>query len=110
MTNVPSDLKIAQAANKLPIVEVAAGLGIPEDDLIPYGHDKAKNQYSFSTEPLLLGAPTGHDVPIREIRLATGAEFVVVICGDMMTMPGLPRQPSSESISVNENKEIVGLF
>lgn len=78
-----------------------------------YGHFPicmAKNQYSFSTDPQLLGAPTGHDVPIREIRLATGAEFVVVICGDMMTMPGLPRQPSSESISVNENKEIVGLF
>ncbi len=78
-----------------------------------YGHFPicmAKTQYSFSTDPLLLGAPSGHDVPIREIRLATGAEFVVVICGEIMTMPGLPRKPSSENISVDENKRIVGLF
>lgn len=78
-----------------------------------YGHFPicmAKTQYSFSTDPLLLGAPSGHDVPIREIRLATGAEFIVVVCGDIMTMPGLPRKPSSEKISVNENKKIVGLF
>jgi len=70
----------------------------------------AKTQYSFSTDPLLLGAPTGHDVPIREIRLAAGAEFVVVICGEIMTMPGLPRKPSSESISVNTDRQIEGLF
>jgi formate--tetrahydrofolate ligase len=70
----------------------------------------AKTQYSFSTDPLLLGAPTNHEVPIREIRLATGAEFLVVICGDIMTMPGLPRNPASEKISVNENKQIEGLF
>jgi len=78
-----------------------------------YGHFPvcmAKTQYSFSTDPLLLGAPSGHEVPIREIRLAAGAEFVVVVCGEIMTMPGLPRKPSSENISVNENKEIVGLF
>ena len=78
-----------------------------------YGHFPicmAKTQYSFSTDPLLLGAPSGHDVPIREIRLATGAEFIVVVCGDIMTMPGLPRKPSSENISVDENKKIVGLF
>jgi formate--tetrahydrofolate ligase len=78
-----------------------------------YGHFPvcmAKTQYSFSTDPLLLGAPTGHDVPIREIRLAAGAEFVVVICGEIMTMPGLPRKPSSESISVDTNREIRGLF
>ena len=78
-----------------------------------YGHYPvcmAKTQYSFSTDPLLLGAPSGHDVPIREIRLATGAEFVVVICGEIMTMPGLPRKPSSENISVDENRRIVGLF
>jgi formate--tetrahydrofolate ligase len=78
-----------------------------------YGHFPvcmAKTQYSFSTDPLLLGAPTGHDVPIREIRLATGAEFVVVVCGDIMTMPGLPRKPASENISVNEDRRIVGLF
>jgi len=70
----------------------------------------AKTQYSFSTDPLLLGAPTGHDVPIREIRLAAGAEFVIVICGEIMTMPGLPRKPSSENISVNTHRQIVGLF
>jgi formate--tetrahydrofolate ligase len=78
-----------------------------------YGHFPvcmAKTQYSFSTDPLLLGAPTGHDVPIREIRLATGAEFIVVVCGDIMTMPGLPRKPASENISVNEDRRIVGLF
>jgi formate--tetrahydrofolate ligase len=78
-----------------------------------YGHFPvcmAKTQYSFSTDPLLLGAPSGHHVAIREIRLATGAEFVVVVCGDVMTMPGLPRNPSSENISVDKNKRITGLF
>jgi len=78
-----------------------------------YGHYPicmAKTQYSFSTDPQLLGAPTGHDVPIREIRLAAGAEFVVVICGAIMTMPGLPRKPASENISVDGNRRITGLF
>lgn len=78
-----------------------------------YGHYPicmAKTQYSFSTDPQLLGAPTGHDVPIREIRLATGAEFLVVICGAIMTMPGLPRSPAAEQISVTENGRITGLF
>jgi formate--tetrahydrofolate ligase len=78
-----------------------------------YGHFPicmAKTQYSFSTDPLLLGAPVGHEVPIREIRLAAGAEFVVVVCGEIMTMPGLPRKPSSENIRVNANKQIEGLF
>ena len=70
----------------------------------------AKTQYSFSTDPRLLGAPTGHDVPIREIRLATGAEFIVVICGAIMTMPGLPRKPASENISVDADRKITGLF
>ncbi|MEM7503427.1 MAG: formate--tetrahydrofolate ligase [Pseudomonadota bacterium] len=70
----------------------------------------AKTQYSFSTDPQLMGAPTGHDVPIREIRLAAGAEFVVVICGAIMTMPGLPRRPASEDIGVDEQGNIVGLF
>ena len=78
-----------------------------------YGHYPvcmAKTQYSFSTDPQLIGAPSGHDVPIREIRLASGAEFIVVICGDVMTMPGLPRKPASENIGINEDKEIIGLF
>jgi len=70
----------------------------------------AKTQYSFSTDPQLLGAPSGHDVPIREVRLATGAEFLVVICGAIMTMPGLPRAPAAEQISVTEEGRITGLF
>ena len=70
----------------------------------------AKTQYSFSTDPNLLGAPTGHVVPIREIRLAAGAQFVVVICGAIMTMPGLPRKPAANDIRVNESGRIEGLF
>jgi formate--tetrahydrofolate ligase len=70
----------------------------------------AKTQYSFSTDPSLLGAPTGHVVPIREIRLAAGAEFVVVICGAIMTMPGLPRKPAADDIRVNSDGRIEGLF
>lgn len=70
----------------------------------------AKTQYSFSTDPNLLGAPTGHVVPIREIRLAAGAEFIVVICGAIMTMPGLPRKPAANNIRVNSDGRIEGLF
>jgi len=70
----------------------------------------AKTQYSFSTDPNLLGAPSGHVVPIREIRLAAGAEFVVVVCGDIMTMPGLPRVPAANNIHLNEQGQIEGLF
>ena len=70
----------------------------------------AKTQYSFSTDPNLLGAPTGHVVPIREVRLAAGAEFVVAICGAVMTMPGLPRKPAADDIGVNSEGRIVGLF
>ncbi|MCO5145444.1 MAG: formate--tetrahydrofolate ligase [Aquamicrobium sp.] len=78
-----------------------------------YGHlpvCMAKTQYSFSTDPNLRGAPTGHVVPVREVRLAAGAGFVVAICGEIMTMPGLPRSPSSERIFLNERGEIEGLF
>ena len=78
-----------------------------------YGHFPvcmAKTQYSFSTDPTLLGAPTGHMVPVREVRLSAGAEFLVVICGEIMTMPGLPRVPAANSISVNRQGEIEGLF
>ncbi|MBT8108634.1 MAG: formate--tetrahydrofolate ligase [Gammaproteobacteria bacterium] len=70
----------------------------------------AKTQYSFSTDPNLLGAPSGHVVPIREIRLAAGAEFVVVVCGAIMTMPGLPRKPAANAIRVNDKGRIEGLF
>ncbi|MEL6505288.1 MAG: formate--tetrahydrofolate ligase [Pseudomonadota bacterium] len=70
----------------------------------------AKTQYSFSTDPNLRGAPTGHSLPIREVRLSAGAGFVVVVCGEIMTMPGLPRVPSSESIMLNDEGQIEGLF
>jgi len=70
----------------------------------------AKTQYSFSTDPKLKGAPSGHSLPIREIRLSSGAEFIVVICGSIMTMPGLPRVPAADSIKLNKKGEIEGLF
>ena len=70
----------------------------------------AKTQYSFSTDPSLKGAPTGHVLPVREVRLSSGAEFVVVICGAIMTMPGLPRIPAADSIKLNVKNEIEGLF
>jgi formate--tetrahydrofolate ligase len=70
----------------------------------------AKTQYSFSTDPNLKGAPSNHVVPIRELRLAGGAEFLVVICGDVMTMPGLPRVPSANRMRLNEQGDIEGLF
>jgi len=78
-----------------------------------YGHFPvcmAKTQYSFSTDPTLLGAPSGHVVPIREVRLSGGAEFMVVVCGDIMTMPGLPRTPAANNIHIDANGRIAGLF
>lgn len=78
-----------------------------------YGHlpvCMAKTQYSFSTDPNLRGAPTGHTVPVREVRLSAGAGFIVAICGEIMTMPGLPKSPSSEKIFLNEQGYIEGLF
>ena len=70
----------------------------------------AKTQYSFSTDPSLKGAPSNHSIPIREVRLSSGAEFIVVICGEIMTMPGLPSVPAANSIHLNSNGEIEGLF
>lgn len=70
----------------------------------------AKTQYSFTTDPTRRGAPTGHSLPVREVRLSAGAGFVVVICGEIMTMPGLPRVPSAENIRINEAGQIEGLF
>ena len=70
----------------------------------------AKTQYSFSTDPALKGAPSNHSIPIREVRLSSGAEFIVVVCGEIMTMPGLPRVPAANSIHLNDNGEIEGLF
>ena len=70
----------------------------------------AKTQYSFSTDPNLKGAPSDHSVTIREVRLSAGAEFLVAICGDIMTMPGLPRVPAADKIYLDENGEVQGLF
>lgn len=78
-----------------------------------YGHFPvciAKTQYSFSTDPKRPGAPTGFEIPIREVRLSNGAEFLVVVCGDLMTMPGLPRVPAANAIGLSEDGEIEGLF
>lgn len=85
---------------------------IKELEAAGYGHFPvcvAKTQYSFSTDPTLRGAPTGHSINIREVRLAAGAEFIVMVCGDVMTMPGLPKVPSSEKIDVIDGA-VVGLF
>ena len=78
-----------------------------------YGHYPvcvAKTQYSFSTDPLLRGAPSKHTVNVREVRLAAGAEFIVMVCGDVMTMPGLPKVPSAEFIDLDDQGRVVGLF
>ena len=99
----------------------ASGISAPAkikkqiDELQKNGYGKypvcvAKTQYSFSTDPTLRGAPTGHEIAIREVRLAAGAEFVVMVCGDIMTMPGLPKIPAAEKIDLDDDGNIVGLF
>jgi Formyltetrahydrofolate synthetase len=70
----------------------------------------AKTQYSFSTDPSKIGAPESHSIPIREVRLSSGAEFIVVVCGEIMTMPGLPSVPAANSIKLDSNGQIEGLF
>ena len=78
-----------------------------------YGHYPvcvAKTQYSFSTDAARRGAPTDHTVNIREVRLAAGAEFIVMVCGDIMTMPGLPKVPSADHIDIDDSGKVVGLF
>ena len=78
-----------------------------------YGHLPvciAKTQYSFSTDPKLKGAPSNHEIPIREVRLSSGAEFIVVVCGSIMTMPGLPKVPAANNIKLNKNGQTEGLF
>ena len=85
------------------------------DDLQANGYGKfpvcvAKTQYSFSTDPSKRGAPTDHEIPIREVRLSAGAEFIVMVCGDIMTMPGLPKVPAAERIDIDDDGNIVGLF
>ena len=64
----------------------------------------------FSTDPTLRGAPSNHEIPIREVRLSAGAEFIVMVCGDIMTMPGLPKIPAAERIDIDDDGNIVGLF
>ena len=99
----------------------ASGISAPAnikkqiDDLQNNGYGKypvcvAKTQYSFSTDPTLRGAPSGHEITIREVRLAAGAEFVVMVCGDIMTMPGLPKVPAAEKIDLDKDGNIIGLF
>ena len=99
----------------------ASGISAPAnikkqiDELQKNGYGKypvcvAKTQYSFSTDPTLRGAPTGHEIAIREVRLAAGAEFIVMVCGDIMTMPGLPKVPAAEKIDLDDDGNIIGLF
>ncbi|MBT3549232.1 MAG: formate--tetrahydrofolate ligase [Gammaproteobacteria bacterium] len=99
----------------------ASGISAPAnikkqiDDLQKNGYGKypvcvAKTQYSFSTDPTLRGAPSGHEITIREVRLAAGAEFIVMVCGDIMTMPGLPKIPAAEKIDLDDDGNIIGLF
>ncbi len=99
----------------------ASGISAPSniknqiDDLQKNGYGKypvcvAKTQYSFSTDPSLRGAPSDHIIPIREVRLAAGAEFIVMVCGDIMTMPGLPKKPAAEKIDIDSDGNIIGLF
>ena len=85
------------------------------DDLQANGYGKfpvcvAKTQYSFSTDPTLRGAPSNHEIPIREVRLSAGAELIVMVCGDIMTMPGLPKVPAAERIDIDDDGNIIGLF
>ncbi|MBW7471792.1 formate--tetrahydrofolate ligase [Marinobacter sp. F4218] len=90
----------------------AAKRQLREYEAMGYGHLPvciAKTQYSFSADPTLLGAPSGHTLPVREVRLAAGAGFVVAVCGDIMTMPGLPRRPAALDIGLDENGLVVGL-
>lgn len=97
--DVAADTKVRAQIHKL-----------QEDGYGRYPICVAKTQYSFSTDPKLLGAPSGHTLTIREVRLAAGAEFIVMVCGDIMTMPGLPKVPAADKIDIDESGRIVGLF
>ncbi len=99
----------------------ASGISAPANvkkqinDLQENGYGKfpvcvAKTQYSFSTDPSKRGAPSNHEIPIREVRLSAGAEFIVMVCGDIMTMPGLPKIPAAERIDIDDDGNIIGLF
>ena len=99
----------------LRIVSLSRNVKKQIDDLQANGYGSfpvcvAKTQYSFSTDPTKKGAPTDHEIPIREVRLSAGAEFIVMVCGDIMTMPGLPKVPAAERIDIDDNGNIIGLF
>jgi len=98
-SDVTADAKIRGQIKKL-----------QEDGYGAYPVCVAKTQYSFSTDPQLRGAPSGHVINVREVRLAAGAEFIVMVCGDIMTMPGLPKVPSAEKIDLADDGKVVGLF
>jgi formate--tetrahydrofolate ligase len=103
--------KIYGAADINADAKVRAQIQKLQDD--GYGHYPvcvAKTQSSFSADPSLRGAPSGHIVNVREVRLCAGAEFVVMICGDIMTMPGLPKSPAAEKIDLDDAGKVVGLF
>jgi formate--tetrahydrofolate ligase len=103
--------EIYRAADVQVPVSVAAKLRRFEE--MGFGHVPvcvAKTQYSFSADPGLMGAPSGHVLPVRDVRLSAGAGFVVAICGEIMTMPGLPRRPAAESIGLDADGAIDGLF
>jgi formate--tetrahydrofolate ligase len=117
----PDDMPLRDKVEAI-VTAIYGGDGITCDSAIEkrfdelqkdYGHFPvcmAKTQYSFSTDPDLKGAPSGFTVPIRELRLSAGAEFIVAVTGAIMTMPGLPRVPSANSIYLNEDGQIEGLF
>jgi formate--tetrahydrofolate ligase len=103
--------KIYGAADISADAKIRAQIKLLQDS--GYGHYPvcvAKTQYSFSTDPSLRGAPSGHTVNVREVRLAAGAEFVVMVCGDVMTMPGLPKIPSADKIDIDDQGKVIGLF
>ncbi|WP_418885841.1 formate--tetrahydrofolate ligase [Enterovibrio paralichthyis] len=116
--DMPIDDKIRAVATSLYGAKdvqfnIAAQKQLDEIHQLGFGHLPvciAKTPYSFTSEPTELGAPSGHILPVRELRLMAGAGFVVAMCGDVMTMPGLPKKPAALSISLDENGEIVGLF
>jgi len=114
---LPLSEKIRAVATKIYraseiVIDAPAARQLAEFEALGYGHLPvciAKTQYSFTADPAMKGAPTGHVLPVREVRLAAGAGFVVAVCGDIMTMPGLPRRPAALDIMLDEDRQIVGL-
>jgi formate--tetrahydrofolate ligase len=117
----PNDMPLAQKIETVAkeiyradgiILSGSSASNLKDYEKLGYGHLPvciAKTQYSFSTDPTKGGAATGHTVEVREVRLSAGAGFIVAVCGDIMTMPGLPRRPASETITLDDDGNIVGL-